>query len=302
MKKGIAYVLLLAMLLPLFCCALPENEVRISLTYRMNPHETSVGSIFRTYEYRTENADVQTLAQQVVEELRHPPDAGYLSPFPAGIIPMSVKVEGDAAAVDLSESFQDLKSIEQSVVVTCIVCSLCAVDGIHYVRITAGGQQISGRRDRYLSREDFVLSSAVLGETHYETVIYAPDESGEKLAPQQVTLTSVDGSAVEMELVGAVLSAISDGKAADMLPENFAVRSAEMQSDVCYLNLTREIETMPEEEAALLLHAFADSLCTLRYIQSVQFMVEGENRAKIGGVDTANPVNFGEDTAFVQRT
>lgn len=98
--------------------------------------------------------DVETLMGLL---LSGPEGDGLRSPFPQGTRLNHWSVEGDLAALDLSEAYGGLSGVELSLADACVTLTLCQLPQVERVYLTVEGQQ-RPYRDQILCTEDFLLA------------------------------------------------------------------------------------------------------------------------------------------------
>ena len=95
--------------------------------------------------------------------------------------------------------------------------------------------------------------------------------------------------------MSAIIKALENGPASKELlavfPENFRVKSAWLEEDTCYVNLSSGVmQELPEETQLLpALRSLVASLGSLDTVSEVQFLVDGEFAKNYGGVPVAEP-------------
>lgn len=105
--------------------------------------------------------------------LAGPESQEVTSPIPAGITLRSWRMEGAVLTLDLSEAYNGLSGVELTLADSCIVLTLCQLNGVESVYLTVEGRP-RPYRDQVLSVSDFLLDNALEG-------IAPPDvESGEE--------------------------------------------------------------------------------------------------------------------------
>ena len=95
--------------------------------------------------------------------------------------------------------------------------------------------------------------------------------------------------------VSAVIKALEEGpeekELRSVLPGAFRVKSAWLEEDVCYVNLSSAALPELTDEQALLtgMEALVRSLCSLESVEEVQFLVDGEFAQSYGAVPVEEP-------------
>ena len=121
-------------------------------------------------------------------------------------------------------------------------------------------------------------------------VLYFLDENG-GLAPVETDVELYEGDTQ----VGGVIKALEEGpeekSLRPVLPDAFRVKSAWLEENVCYVNLSSAALPELTDEQALLpaVEALVRSLCSLESVEEVQFLVDGEFAQSYGAVPVEEP-------------
>ena len=121
--------------------------------------------------------------------------------------------------------------------------------------------------------------------------LYFLDESG-SLVPEENVLELYEGDTQ----VGAIIKALENGPQSKYLkpvfPENFQVKAAWLEENICYVNLSSAaLAELPEgstlQSAAV---AMVRSLNSLEQVNEVRFMMDGEFVQNYGAMPVKNPI------------
>ena len=100
-----------------------------------------------------------TGVEELMEALLRGPVSGELrSPIPAGVTLRSWTLEEGVLTLDLSESYGDLSGVELTLADYCITLTMCQLQEVEGVRITAAGYALSYRSHQTLTPEEAVLT------------------------------------------------------------------------------------------------------------------------------------------------
>ena len=211
---------------------------------------------------------------------------------PSGARMMDCRVSGSTVTVDFSSAYGQLSGMDLTIADYCIALSLVQIPGIYTVRITVNGRELSYRDKNYFRADDVLFTSPEDVVRNMAVQLYFPGNTG--LVAEERILTVYEGQSP----AGAVLDALRSGPVGEglqpLLPEGFAVLSARVEENTCYLNLSADCEgVLPAETAAQrqLISGVVRSLCSVRGVRQVQILVEGERRTQLGQVDISQPLN-----------
>ena len=299
--KRILSLLLSLRLLCLCCgCAMQtvgeDQENCFRLYYAADLTETPGGDAIASVNVDWETLpkeDRQAQALAIMELLMGGCDEEkFTSPIPAGTKLQSCELNGSVASVDFSSLYGQLSGIQLTIADYCITLSLTQLSGIHAVRITVNGQELSYRDTNRFLAGDVLLTSTEDVVRTLTANLWFPDADG-KLVPEERLLSIYEGES----RMGAVMDALLAGPETEdllpLLPEGFSVLSVWVEENTCYLNLpASDAELLPQEAAKqkLLVQGMVNSLCSVEDVQSVQVLTDGAVVSDLGSVSVAEPL------------
>ena len=235
--------------------------------------------------------DTARMAEELLTELlKGPLDESLKSPFPTGTVLNTLTLEGGRAVVDLTAAYGALSGVSLTLADYAITLTLTQLPGISEVRITVRGQELDYRGTQRLRPRDvlFTTPEDVVGTV--AVTLYFQNEEG-RLVPTDMELKLYEGDTQ----AGAVIKALEEGpeekELRSVLPGAFRVKSAWLEEDVCYVNLSSAALPELTDEQALLtgMEALVRSLCSLESVEEVQFLVDGEFAQSYGAVPVEEP-------------
>ncbi|WP_298031404.1 GerMN domain-containing protein [uncultured Dysosmobacter sp.] len=299
---------LLLFLLLLAGCAAAEAEREQGTAYKLYFLETDLrqaagGGALReetVYLQNMEEAGTVQVAEALLEALLEGPGSEDLeSAIPAGTSLLSLKMEGSQALVDFSASYSALSGVSLTLADYAVTLTLTQLPEIARVGITVRGQELAYRDKQIFSARDVLLAPQGDVVSTVPVTLYFLDEDGYLIGEERM-LSLYEGDTQ----VSAVAQALENGPESKNLipaqPEGFRVKSVWLEEDVCYVNLSSALcEELPPEEAdlATALEALARSLCSLESVSETQFLVDGVFASHYGGIDVAEPYQYGEYSA-----
>lgn len=299
MKRLAALILCLVMVFSSGCgYSAAENE-RAENSYELYFREVNLaaaagGDALRVEDIILDDApqdDPEALATMLVEKLlAGPMDPTLRSPFPAGTALLSLEVEGDRARVDMSPSYQTLSGVALTLADYAITLTLTQIPEIAVVSVTVRGQELAYRNTQSFAARDVLFSSTedVVG-TVVATLYFLNQEGN--LVPQNVELDLYEGD-TQVGAVVAALELMPEGKELiSAFPNGFRVKSAWLEEDVCYVNLSSEelLEVAEQKPLTKAVWVLVQSLLSLESVKEVRFMVDGEFAQYYGRVPISEP-------------
>lgn len=220
----------------------------------------------------------QEIAVRLMEELlAGPTDETLKRTIPAGTSLVSLTVEGTRACVDLSSAYATLSGVALTLADQSIALTLTQLPGIVSVKITVRGRELEYRDRQIFTGRDVLLAPEGDVVSTLKTRLYFPNDLGE-LLPEERLLELYEGDTQ----AGAVLAALENGPESKellpVMPEGFRVRSAWVEEQVCYVNLSSHMLAALPEDADLntLLTALDRSFRELDAVAETCVLVDGE--------------------------
>ena len=215
----------------------------------------------------------------------------FISPIPQGTKLLSCKVSGGEAVVNFSPNYGRLSGFDLTVANYCITLSASQIPGVRRIHILIDGESLSGQDDA-LSTGDVLLTSSEDVVKAVPVVLYFPDSTGE-LQPEKRELLIYEGE----NHCQRVLEALTEGPNTEglyaLVPEGIHIAGVWMDGDICCLNFSlTDYRALCEStvDQGMLVEGLVKSLCSLKGVERVQFMVNGAYRTRLGVVDIENPI------------
>lgn len=239
---------------------------------------------------KQDGRDSRQLAEAMLELLLDDPvDDALRSPFPAGTAIRSVTVQDGRAAVDLSMAYSSLSGVHLSMADYCVALTLTQLPDVRTVSITVGGQELAYRGVQILRAKDVLFSTTedVVGTV--DVTLYFLNEGG-GLTGEPRTLNLYEGDTQAGTLVRALLDGPAESGLSPSLPEDFSIQAMWMEDGVCCVNLSSDMiaSLPPGRTAHAALRALAKSLLSLKSVDAVRFLLDGQSAAAIGGMDVSH--------------
>ncbi len=299
MRRSLALLACVALLLGTGCAYAAASARQGENAYQLYFRETHLdsapgGDAFRTETVYLEDAEMedprQTAEILLTELLAGPQDQTLRSTIPAGTALLSVDLAGSRAKVDLSSAYGTLSGVGLTLADYAVTLTLTQLPEITSVTITVRGRELDYRDKQVFAARDVLLSSTEDVVGTLPVSLYFLDEEG-ALTAEQRTLELYEGDTQVQAVVGALEAGPENKSLASALPEGFRIKSAWLEEDVCYVNLSsvalEEAPSGPALQTAV--QALVRSLGSLSAVGEVQFLVDGEFTGFYGPVDVTGP-------------
>ena len=171
-----------------------------------------------------------------------------------------------------------------------ITLTLTQLPEISAVSVTVRGQPLAYRDRQIFTARDGLFSSNEDVIDTLNATLYFLDETG-GLTPVEMTLDLYEGDTQAGAVVKALLEGTEEKDWLSAIPEGFQVTSVRLEESTCYVDLpTAALPGLPEEaDLSLALRALADSLLSLRAVEEVRYLVDGEFASAYGGAAVLEP-------------
>lgn len=301
MKRVIGLLLCVVLLVVLGISVVPDGPAEaetLSLYFPVKEESLAGGGDAVTTvrvdwrEMRDKSAQEQ--AEKVVRLLAegYPDNGAFGRILPGNARLQSCQVSGSTVTVDFSSAYAQLSGIDLTVSDYCIALSLVQIPGIYTVRITVNGRELDYRGKNYFRADDILVTSPEDVVRNLAVQLYFL--SGAALTAEERILTIYEGDSQAQAVLEALLAGPVSETMEPLLPEGFSVLGFRVEDGTCYVNLPQSDESLlPEDGAAQrrIVIGLVRSLCSIRGVQRVQFLVEGERCANLGKVDIGQPLN-----------
>ena len=226
----------------------------------------------------------------MTELLAGPEDAALTSAIPEETTLLSLELDGTRAKVDLSSRYRLLSGVALALADYAITLTLTQLPEISAVSVTVRGQPLAYRDRQIFTARDVLFSSNEDVIDTLNATLYFLDETG-GLTPVEMTLDLYEGDTQAGAVVKALLEGTEEKDWLSAIPEGFQVTSVRLEESTCYVDLpTAALPGLPEgADLSLALRALADSLLSLRAVEEVRYLVDGEFASAYGGAAVLEP-------------
>ncbi len=282
MKKRIALILVLAMVVSLCACFDKRETVTQINVYFKDGATGELKSEKVKYNGKQSAVDMASFAMNKLIE--GPEDDRLVSVMDNNVKFGNVSVKNEEATVDFSEEFKLHTGIEELLVRFSVVRTLCDIPGISAVSITVDGLPLvsnaTGKEIGVMNKKDLISGIDTQIETLTLTLYFATANSnGLKAENRQVE--TYDTVSMEKTIINELLKGPSSKELEAAIPAGTKVKSIETKEGVCYVNFSEEfINNFAGGDGMVVVYSIVNSLCSLENISAVQILVEGKLGAK----------------------
>lgn len=235
------------------------------------------------------NSGQDEILELVTEEiLKGPADKKHKPVVGEGTKVLSTSWEGTNLTIDFSREFLREDKITNMLSVYAVVKTLCRIDNISNVMITAGGEQIitaDGVPIGFLSNADINLETDVYTSDSKEITLYFANKNG-KLEKEIRTIKITDTRPIESYIINELIKGPVNDNLSPTLSQDTELISVETAKNTCHITFKNFIDanlSNPESnESKLAVYSVVNSLVELDGVNSVRFLFEGKTEEPVG--------------------
>ena len=286
--KYLKFMLLFALLFALSACqSMGTNTASYEIYYRSA--DRSFGQAALCPQTRTVPEGQPPVEVLLGYLLEGPEGEGLVRAIPSGVTLHSWTLHDGVLTVDFSGQYATLSGVDLSLADYSVALTLGQLEGVSSVVTTVEGDRITYRDHQNLMVSDVLLAIYRSEPVQREVRLYFPQANGSGLLEEARILSLGEDDGLTMAVLLALADGPQGGDGLAVLP-NGAVLSAEVRSEICYLNLAGSFSAMASGNEAhdrLVIEALVETLCSLDTISAVRFLSEGEPMLRYGTMDVS---------------
>ncbi len=291
MKKIIS-IFLCSILLAAAGCGRDIGERRSCDLYFLNSEKTAMVKETRNIPDNTKDE----LAFAVQGLIAGPSEIENVRTIPEGTELLSISVKDKIATVDFNNKFDEGTNIEKLWSRYTLVLTLCEFDGIEKVKIFTEGKELmgisSGEPLPALGKGDIVTDSSQIHNDKTTLTLYFGDSNVMYLVAESRQVEIKEGEKKEKVVVEELLKGPKNEKLIALFKPEVKVLSAETKEGVCFVNFSADLSSKLSGGSALellLVYSVVNSLCELKDVDKVQFLIEGKKVESLSHMYMAEP-------------
>ena len=207
----------------------------------------------------------------------------YKASVPGTIMVNTITVlDHNLLNIDFGEAYRQLSAVDEALLRASVVQSVIQLEGVDSVTFSVNGASFMGTSNipvGPMDRSTFLTSGNEKDLYNYEleVTLYYANASGDGLVPVTRTIQVTENLSPEMAALYALKHPPGHSGLQSPLPGNLQIRSTEIVDNICYVDLSPEIEEISSgitEEVKV--YSIVDTLASLNSAYQIQFLVEGE--------------------------
>ncbi len=200
-------------------------------------------------------------------------------------------LEDQLLNIDFGEAYRQLSTVDEALLRASVVQSILQLETVNTVTFSVNGAPLLGTNSvpvGPMGPDTFLVSGNEQDLYTYdlELVLYYANAKGDGLVPVETTIEVKNNMSPETAALNALRHPPENSDLQSPLPEDLRVRSTEILDNICYVDLTGEIEEItPGITENVKIYSMVDTLTNLNSAYQIQFLVEGEKRAELNDFD-----------------
>lgn len=284
MKKNLLLSALLAASMFLSGCSLPaifspsdgEEQTEVLEVYRLSADSgENRFDLLRTENLTLTDTGEGELAAAIAAFASASRKNGLTCALPEGVTVESWSLENGVITLNLSAGYLSLSAMNRTATAFCAVLTLCQLENVEAVTITAGGSPVFTG----LMPGDAVLADTDTDPYVRQLRLYFPDGDGRYLVSEYHSLTLDEETSPERYVIEELLRGPNNGELLRALPANTELISCATENGLCTVNLTGAFyENRPQTALGerLTIYSLVNSLTALSTVDSVRILVNGQ--------------------------
>ena len=270
--------------------------------YFFNESQTAIVSESREIKYR----DRQDLIETVIKKLiGGPENRKHVKIIEKKTKLLSIgEVETEHIVVNFSREFITGNNTKDLLAVYAVVKSLCAIDGIHSVKVIIEGKDIlsaDGSIIGYLTDGDINLPTDAYNSETREVILYFQNKARNKLVRERRSIKITDQQPLAQYIINELIKGPSNKELSKALSKDTVLISVETSDNICFVNFKSSFldkNTGSAEQEKMAVYSIVDSLTELDAIDSVQFLIDGKRVNDFGSINIRSM--FGRDASVIE--
>lgn len=255
----------------------------------------------------SEESDSETV-KSVFEALKSQPVLENLkSVIPSDIELKSSILKDKALVLNLSKEYSSLKAGEELLARAALVWTYTELESVNSVEIKVEGVAITktnGEEIGPMTRDDVVIDKTIETQpTNIEVLtLFFGDENATGLIREARTVEVNPNQPLEKYVVEQLIAGPTTDGAIATVPAETKIRDIKTADGICYLDLSAEFVNKHNGGSTgelMTIYSIVNSLCKIDYIDSVQFLIEGEKQDEFKGhINFSQPFEADYDITF----
>lgn len=277
-KRGIAWMLLVALVLSLFTGCKRESSENSTKIYYMD----ALGNGLVTEEHVLKSESREKQAKEIMKLLASTPEnTNYRRTIPEGVEVLDLVFDKGTITINFDHNYEDVTGYTEVLIRAAIVKSLLQIKGVESVTFYVA--------DKPLLDSKGILVGSMSGETFIEDygqetdslikttlTLYFASADGQSLVKKYVDVYYNNNIARERLVIENLIKGIDEQDAKSPIPSGTKLLNITVTDGVCYVNFDSTFLNVDSGMSAdVVVYSIVNSLTELDNINKVQLLVNG---------------------------
>lgn len=254
--------------------------------YFLNGDGTSIVTETREFDFGAPSG----LLQEIMDELeKGPSNSRNTRSVPEGV-KWSASMSSSELLIDFSSDFAGDDKMRNMLSAYAVIKTLCQIDGVAAVKVTAGGSDIIAPNNTslgYLAGKDINLESDSHTSENKMIKLYFADSDGNLYAEHRNVRLS-DNVPIEQYVVTEIIKGPKHDTLSAVVSPDTKLISAEITDSTAYINMDRsfiEKNQGSAQKELLAVYSIVNSVCDASGAEEVVILINGKKEAGFKYVD-----------------
>ena len=238
--------------------------------YFLNDTGTSIVTETRKFDFGAPSG----LLPEIMEQLeKGPADSKNTRSVPEGA-KWSASMDGSELLIDFSDDFAGEDKMKNMLSAYAVIKTLCQIDGVAAVKVTAGGRDINLESDSHTSENKMIK-------------LYFADADGNLCAEHRNVRLS-DSVPIEQYVVSELIKGPKHDTLSAVVSSDTKLISAEITDSTAYINMGRsfvEKNQGSREKELLAVYSIVNSVCDASGVEDVVLLIDGKKEGGFKYID-----------------
>ncbi len=254
--------------------------------YFLNDTGTSIVTETRKFDFSAPSGLLPKIMAQLE---KGPADSKNTRSVPEGA-KWSASMDGSELLIDFSDDFAGEDKMKNMLSAYAVIKTLCQIDGVAAVKVTAGGRDIITPDNTalgYLAGRDINLESDSHTSENKMIKLYFADADGNLCAEHRNVRLS-DSVPIEQYVVSELIKGPKHDTLSAVVSSDTKLISAEITDSTAYINMDRsfvEKNQGSREKELLAVYSIVNSVCDASGVEDVVLLIDGKKEGGFKYID-----------------
>lgn len=237
--------------------------------------------------YTPINQTTEEIAVELLGKLKEEPkNSSFKKAWPENItIEKYYLNEGKRFSLYFNTEYNNLNNISEVLFRSCVVKTLCQIEGIENVEFYVGGQllKINDKPVGLMDETDFIVDT---GNEDVVVRVYFSNEEGTRLLESNLRTHYNGNISIEKLIIELLIAGPIEDHMIDTLPSGTELLKVTTKDGICYVDFNDKfLDKVSGVKDEVVLYSVVNSLIELSSINKVQFTINGSTKKSYRDID-----------------